>query len=221
MDRQQYQTTASVPQPLFEERESVRFSHSLPQFVLDPSYSNAIFGALMCLGATLTVGSMLYGFFLAVVGAPLFGYGAFGWLMLQRRLVEYQPNVSVSRTEYEPARVLEADDGRYVRVNGETDVPVYRQPKTVEHAKRPYTFSGKQLDKLETLYLEHGPAIRRDKSQDGPGWSDTVGIGSSTFGLVISILEGRGYVVKPQGQKNYEWTARGLRELLEIDPPAQ
>lgn len=212
---EKYQT--AVPVPLFEERESVKFHHSLPQFVLDPAFTNAIFGAVMMLGAVLMLGAIAYGFFLAVIGGPLFGYGAFGWLMLQRRLVDFQPHTSTTKTGYEPIRVQETED-RSLRV-GEADVPFYRQPKLIEHAQRKYTFSGKQLDKLETLYRSHGPAIRRDASREGPGWSETVGIGSSTFGLVVSILEGRGYVIKPQGSTNYEWTARGLRELLDIENP--
>ena len=217
LDRQQYQT--ALPMPLVEERENVKFLTNLTQFVLDPAYSNAIFGALLMLGAVLMIGSVKYGFFLAVIGGPLFGYGVFGWLMLQRRLVDFQPHVSMTKTQYEPLRVQTSED-RNIKVQGE-ELAFYRQPKTVEHARREYQFSGKQLDRLEKLYQQHGPAIRRDDSKDGPGWSSAVGIGSSTFGLVISILEGRGYVIKPSNSKNYEWTDRGLRELLGIDPPTQ
>lgn len=216
MEPNRYHTAVNTANPLVEERESLKYSHSLDQFAQQPAFSNAIFGSLIMLGAVLMLGSVKYGFWLALIGAAPFGYGVFGWAMLQRRLNAYQPHANLYRTEYEPVFRPSDVPTRELDVAGK-NIILQRDAKTAVYAGESYQFSGKQLDILEDMYKAGVVEIRRDKSAEGAGWSETVGIGSSTFGRVITILKGKNYIEKREGMKNYVWTALGVHEFLEID----
>jgi len=212
---ERYQNTAAPGlKPLLEERESVRFLQTLETFVLSPSFSNAGFGALMALGAALCLGYYEYGFFLLLLGAPCFGWGAFGWLMLQRRLREYQPERTNSRKEFEgtiqPAQARE----RSAEIKGKT-IPFDRPSLTLSYGNLKHKLTGKELDKIQSIYEGGDMFVRRDTSANGIGWGDKengIGISSVDFGIVTKIMKDKEYITE-QGQ----WTDKGLRNMLDVE----
>ncbi len=211
---EKYHQTAVGLKPLIEERESVRFLQSLETFVITPSFSNAGFGALMGLGGALCIGSIEHGFFLLLLGMPCATYGAFGWLMLQRRLSEYQPERTQSRSEYEATIQPAQAQSRMVEVKNRT-IALDRPSLTIAYGSLRHKFTGKELDRIQSIYEGGDMFVRRDTSAKGIGWGDKdngIGISSVDFGIATKIMKDKEYITE-QGQ----WTDKGLREVLDIE----
>lgn len=90
---------------------------------------------------------------------------------------------------------------------------IVRNPKTIEHAGKRFTFTGSQLDRLLIWYEEGHTRARRDSSQEGPGWVDLPdgGIRSDRYSEATWILKRQGLL-----DSQNEWTALGENFLKEL-----
>lgn len=83
-------------------------------------------------------------------------------------------------------------------------------PTVLEYANQKVTLSDRQINKLRQWVMDGDYGLRRDPSPEGHCFRE-IGINSGSYGLTLSVLQGRGYV---SDDAPYRWTDRGLTELL-------
>lgn len=197
------------PAPLVEEHERANVRHTLERFAFTPARLAAQFGMAIWAGmAFVTVGGVIaylsevYGWLaLAIVGAPLIGYGLAGRRVLNQRLSLWEPEILVDRTEYAPpaavngGRVVEHHNGGLTRT-----VPLVRAGKLVRFGEDEFLFTGEMLDRMQQAYK----GGKRNLTRDVVGWS------GPDYQVVQRVLKGRGVVLE-----NGVYSALGVQWLDE------
>lgn len=202
------------PAPLIEERERVNVRHTMERFAFTPARLAAQFGMAIWAGMTFVIVGGVIAYFsevwgwlvLAIVGAPLIGYGLSGRWTLNQRLAMWESEILVDRTEYAPppappaaegGRVVEYQNGTLTR-----SVPLVRAGKLVRFGDEEFMFSGEMLDKMLQSYR----GGKRNLTRSVWGWS------GPDYQVLRRVLLGRG-AIDEQGI----WTPVGVQWLNEED----